>query len=152
MSEAVQTEAAELADLLARIEDMFNWLRAIGIDELELTCPSGALRLRRSSGGAYDARVEPAGDPGRGSAATVTAHWPGIFLDRHPLHADPLVAPGARVKKGAPIGFLRAGPLLMIVPAPVDGVIAQMLARHGDIVGFGAPLLALDPNEGAACT
>jgi biotin carboxyl carrier protein len=52
------------------------------------------------------------------------------------------------VRKGDAIGLLRIGALLLPVLAPHDCVIADHLAEDGVVVGYGAPLFRLRPQEG----
>jgi acetyl-CoA carboxylase biotin carboxyl carrier protein len=109
------------------------------IAELELSGPGAYLRLRQD--GAGIARLPPPLPAG-----VITAPAVGVFLDRHPLHAEPLAPPGTRVAAGTMLGLLAEGPLLLPVTAPHTGVIAAVLAVPGSAVGFGAPLFTLHPD------
>ncbi|WP_392969353.1 5-oxoprolinase/urea amidolyase family protein [Streptomyces sp. LN245] len=57
------------------------------------------------------------------------------------------VAPGEQVTAGQPLLALEAMKMESRVPAPVDGVVRQILARPGDQVEAGTPLLVLAPLE-----
>ncbi|WP_406836562.1 5-oxoprolinase/urea amidolyase family protein [Streptomyces sp. AHU1] len=57
------------------------------------------------------------------------------------------VAPGERVTAGQPLLALEAMKMESRVPAPVDGVVRQILTRPGDQVEAGTALLVLAPPE-----
>ncbi|MEU4084418.1 5-oxoprolinase/urea amidolyase family protein [Streptomyces aureus] len=60
------------------------------------------------------------------------------------------VAPGDRVTAGQPLLALEAMKMESRVPAPVDGVVHQVLTRPGDQVEAGTALLVLTPLEPSA--
>jgi acetyl-CoA carboxylase biotin carboxyl carrier protein len=136
-----------MTDPLDHVEQLGAWLRDTDIGLLELRGPGGTLRLL--SDGA-SVRVLDTEDPSPVAAPTIAvrASSPGVFLDRHPLHVQPIASIGADVRAGEPLGFLQIGPLLMAVPAPCAGTLLDVLAVHGAIVGYGEPLFELLPTEG----
>ncbi len=77
----------------------------------------------------------------------VAAPLAGVFLDRHPLRQAPMITPGAKVRKGGILGFLRLGVVLAPIVAPVDGVFVKTLARHGALIGFGTELIQIYAGE-----
>lgn len=79
-------------------------------------------------------------------ATAVAASSVGIFLRQHPLRDTPLVEAGQDVAAGQIIGFLRIGALLLPVAAARDGVVLDVPAAHGDLVGYGATLIRLLPD------
>lgn len=126
---------------IARIAE---WLRATDIGGLELRGPGTALRLRHDAGQVQAEALEAeATVPG----LIVNAPSLGVFLHRHPLRGDDLALPGAAVTAGQVLGLLQVGPLLLPVPAPADGLLADWLVPHGMTVGYGTPLAALSPTE-----
>lgn len=142
------------------LERLVPWLAATDIDGLELRGPGVHLCLARRGG---EVVAVPAGElpvveghAGRhGAAATertttvVTAASPGVFLHRHPLLDAPLVAPGAAVKAGQPVGLLRIGALLLPVLAPCDADGAEPVATEGTVAGYGTPLVHLATRKHA---
>jgi acetyl-CoA carboxylase biotin carboxyl carrier protein len=126
------------------IDQLSAWLAGTDIAVLELSGPTGSLRLERD-GGAFKAtsRVPVAAR----SHCTVTAHSPGIFLHHHPLHATSLVQPGASVTVGQTLGLLQIGALLLPVCAPSAGRVEGLWVAHGTPVGFGAALVELQISE-----
>lgn len=129
-----------MTDPLDHVADIAAWLAATDIDCLELTGPAGHLRLRR--GGEPEVTADRTGDEPLAedeSVAMPSAGF-GIFLHAHPLHKMPLVQAGDSVAAGQALGFLKIGPLLVPVPAPHDGVVSDIVAQDGTLVGFGDPL------------
>ena len=122
-----------------------------GIGLLELRGPGVLLRLGREA-----ADVAPV--DGRGAAVpaqtqgtqstgvTVNAPSAGVFLHAHPMQSTPLAPVGAQVRAGATVGLLQIGPLLLPVPAPRAAVVAGLRVAHGATVGYGTPLVDLDPD------
>ena len=69
----------------------------------------------------------------------------GVFLDRHPLREHAVAPIGAVVVADAPLGFLQVGALLMAVRSPQHASVTDILAKHGQVVGYGTPLFELQP-------
>jgi acetyl-CoA carboxylase biotin carboxyl carrier protein len=128
---------------LDHIAEIAALLAATDIDCLELTGPAGHLRLRR--GGEPEVASGGTGDKPGAEDETVAMPSPGfgIFLHAHPLHETPLVQADDSVAAGQLLGFLKIGPLLIPVPAPYDGVVSDIVARDGTLVGFGDPLFRI---------
>lgn len=135
-------------DLADRIPELSAWLAHSTVDELELTGPEGTIRLvRRARGVAVEPLAETAAAGSPAPAILALATVAGRFLDRHPLDGEPLVEPGSPVMAGDHVGYLRAGLLLAPVVAPAAGCVAAVLARHGEVVGFGDPLVDIEPQD-----
>ncbi|QOG20889.1 hypothetical protein [Bradyrhizobium sp. SEMIA] len=132
---------------LDHVDQLSVWLKDAGLALLELRGPSASLRLVNDgvSVRAVDGEEIP---PVDAPSITVRATSPGIFLDRHPLHEHAIALADADVRGGEPLGFLQIGPLLLAVPAPLSGMVTDVLTDHGTIVGYGTPLLLLRPIEG----
>ncbi|RXH38706.1 hypothetical protein XH99_00095 [Bradyrhizobium nanningense] len=132
---------------LDHVDQLSIWLKDAGLALLELRGPSASLRLVNDgvSVRAVDGEEIP---PVDALSITVRAPSPGIFLDRHPLHAQAIALIGANVRAGEPLGFLQIGPLLLAVLAPRSGMVTDVLIAHGTVVGYGEPLFVLRPIEG----
>jgi acetyl-CoA carboxylase biotin carboxyl carrier protein len=50
------------------------------------------------------------------------------------------------VRAGQTLGLLQIGALLLPVTAPHDGAVVGTLVPHGAAVGYGTPLLQLQPD------
>ena len=134
------------ADLIQQIA---AWLAATDIGLLELRGPGQTLRLRHQ-GSAIDivetddaALPDAAAAPDASQPVTVAASSVGVFLHRHPLREEALAPPGTPVAPGQALGLLQAGPLLLSVLAPAAGIVLELLAAHGAVVGYGTPLITL---------
>lgn len=133
---------------LDHVAEIAAWMKAAGIDRLELDGPHGRLHLGRDT-------ADRGGVPtGTGLAAeepeTVTSPGVGVFLHRHPLREEPLAQPDEPVSAGAPLGLLRIGSLLVPVLAPWAGTVADTIAPDGTLVGYGDPLVSLWRTPAAA--
>lgn len=127
--------------LLDHVAEIAGWLKEAGIDRLELDGPEGRLHLDRGMSVATDTAPEPG--LGSGEPETVTSPGVGVFLHRHPSREEPLAPLDEPVSAGSPLGILRIGSLLLPVPAPFAGIVAETLAPDGTLVGYGDPLIAL---------
>jgi acetyl-CoA carboxylase biotin carboxyl carrier protein len=122
-----------------------------GIDLLELRGPGVLLRLGRDAAVAAPARERSVATPDApeyspSSGVSVNAPAAGVFLHAHPMQSTPLALVGAPVPAGAPIGLLQVGALLLPVWAPRSAVVAGLRVAHGTLVGYGTPLVDLDPD------
>lgn len=138
-----------MADAFDNVAQLSAWMEQTGVSLLELTGPRGTLRLVQDGQGVpavLDEHAPPA------AGLIVRAPGAGVFLDRHPMRLEPAVEHGAPVRAGSPLGFLRVGPLLTAIVAPQDGVVLEVLAAHGRLVGYGAPLFELDPDGSEAAS
>ena len=129
-----------------QIQQIADWLAATDIGLLELHGPGHTLQLRHDGGGIEVVQRDdtaPAETSAEPDTLTVTAPSLGVFLQRHPLRAETLAAPGAAVSAGQVLGLLQIGPLLLPVTAPADGCVIEPLVDHGTVVGYGTPLMVL---------
>ena len=116
------------------IKQLSAWIGASGIDLLELTTPETSLSLHRA------APVYPS----EGAAHyELTAPSPGIYLDRHPLSAQPLVRSGAAVEAGQLVGFLQIRSLLLPLRSAQAGRIVGLPQNHGNKLGYGDVVMRL---------
>jgi acetyl-CoA carboxylase biotin carboxyl carrier protein len=144
----LQGEAMTLS--LDQVGTLSDWLTQAGLDRLELTGPGFSLQLSRTaSPNGTPASQEPLLATPVDDAAVETVRSPGIgrFLRAHPLHRDGLVKPDQPVKAGQPVGLLQAGTILSPVLAPRAGIVAEIIAVEGALLGWGDPILSLWPEE-----
>jgi acetyl-CoA carboxylase biotin carboxyl carrier protein len=125
------------------VRELAALLAATDIDSLELEGPAGKLRLQRGAENVVSEAFEEPSDP---AAVIVRATGVGIFHDRHPLWLESRTPVGVEVDAGAPIGFLRVGPLVTAIRAPSRGIVGHVLVQPGVAVGFGTPLFELHPT------
>lgn len=124
------------------LREIAGWMAAADIGFLELRMPGATVRLGRCGEQvvARDERPRAAA-----TVDTVTAASVGVFLHAHPLATAPFVRAGSDVQAGQTLGLLRIGALLLPVSAPRAGTVAALRAEDGATVGYGAPLVDLQP-------
>lgn len=122
------------------VEQLSLWLAEAGIDYLELSGPDRELRLgcavkqRRQAKTTDTAGVVP---------HAVRAPMAGTLLYTHPMRRAPLAPRGSLVRAGQTVALLQVGALLVPIDAPCDGVVVEVLAKEGTLVGFGAEIIRL---------
>lgn len=132
----------ELDHIMALL-DRFDASSATGL-KLEL----GELKLELEKTAVPVAAVIPAAftsaDPGEAPAqeegTVVKAPLVGTFYAASAPGEAPFVQVGGTVGKGQTLCVLEAMKMMSEVPAPMDCVILEVLAKDGDLVGFDAPL------------
>ncbi len=139
----------------AWIQALAQRLLATDIDHLELAGPASTLRLVRGPSGAFDAQVVPTGTPplhsnvqGPASAEAglmLRAGSVGRVCLAHPMREELMVRAGDPVVTGQPLLLLQVGQVLLPVTAPCAGRVRRVVAQAGAAVGYGSPLLELDP-------
>ena len=140
-------------DPINQLEQLSQWLVATDIAVLELRGPGVQIRLRHDG-----ARVEQIEEVAPAAVETMSAQVPrlvaaassvGVFLHSHPLNDAPLARPGASVRAGQALGLLQIGALLLPVTATKDATVIGALVADGEAVGFGTPLVELEPLDEA---
>src|SRR5580704_10986321 len=138
------------------IQQLSVWIRERGIDLLELTTPEASLSLQRDTPGYSISRasaqlpsdatssVPPTNAPVTGAGYyELTVPSPGIYLDRHPLSAQPLVTPGASIEAGQLVGFLQISSLLLPLRSAEAGRVVSLPQDPGVALGYGSVVMCL---------
>lgn len=134
-----------------RLRRIIGWMRAGGIDQVEVARDDLPVRIRldasaATASGSTAIREKPMRatfvEPPL-STVVVASDAVGILCDRHPVRDMPLVCTGERVKVGMTVALIRVGPLYRRLRSPSAGTLARWLARPGDRVDFGKPILEL---------
>ena len=133
------------------LQQLSTWLDDAGIGLLELRGPGVVLRLGcdAADAAAVGERVAPVPhqeQDAQSRGVAVNAPSAGVFLHSHPMQSSPLAPVGAQVRAGAPIGLLQIGALVLPVCAPQAAVVTGLRVPHGTVVGYGTPLVDLDPD------
>lgn len=148
---------------IPELRQVAAWLADTNIGLFELRTSEGHIRLRRSPGTSDfveetvypDAVVNMAGaviTPEPPALSVVAAPSVGFFLHHHPMRATPLTPLGTTVQAGQAVGLLQIGALLLAVPAPKAGVVANILVAHGSLVGYGKKVMELHPSSASPDT
>ena len=127
--------------LADQIPFLSRCLQGTGIELLELTSGPETVRLRHQGQTvAPVAGAEP-------EAVEIKAPSLGIFRRAHPLQAAPLAEPGQALAEGDPVGVLQVGALLIHVASPAHGIVLDVLAPDGAVVGYGTALVRIVEDE-----
>ncbi len=146
---------------LNELQQLIASLEASGLRSLELSRPGERIKLTVGDDhvvqvASADAAAEPFDAPASVQAAqagiTVLTEAAGLFLATHPMRSKPLVEVGQGVKKNDVVGLLKIGHIYAPVTAPADGVVTQIIAEDGAVLGFGSVVLELEPIADAAVT
>ena len=70
----------------------------------------------------------------------VTSRWSERFYTAPAEDAEPFVKVGDTVKKGQVVAIVEAMKLMNEIESEVDGVIAEVLVKNGEMVDYGKPL------------
>jgi acetyl-CoA carboxylase biotin carboxyl carrier protein len=89
----------------------------------------------------------PAPAPAADAPGTIiSAPSVGLFWRAPSPSSPPFVEVGSRVSVGDTIGIVEVMKLMNHVVATVDGVVTAVHVADGDMVEFGQPLVAVDPE------
>ena len=95
--------------------------------------PSGAgLQMAEMMGGANGVTAK--------EGVFVTSPLVGTFYTAPAEDAEPFVKVGDTVKKGQVVAIVEAMKLMNEIESEVDGVIAEVLVKNGEMVDYGKPL------------
>lgn len=123
------------------------------LTELEISCQSYTLRLKRNGGSvpvpeAQPVR-EPVGMPAKSAAKSDTAFIlspiVGTFYRAPSPDSPPYVEVGDKVRKGEVVCTLEAMKLMNQLEAEYDCEIVAILAEQGAVIEFGQPLFEVRP-------
>lgn len=139
---------------LNELQQLIASLEASGLRSLELCRPGERVKLTLCENnevliesGDTAAAPSPAAvnSPAGPASTTLLTESAGFFLAAHPMRNKPWVSVGDTVKKNDVLGLLKIGQIYAPITAPADGVITQILASDGALLGFGAPVLEMTP-------
>ena len=138
------------------IQQLSVWMSERGLDLLELTTPEASLCLQRDTPGNCVSRVSgPLPSDATSSASPTNAlvkkdgfyelktPSPGLYLDRHPLSAQPLVSSGTSIEAGQLVGFLQIRSLLLPLRSAEAGRVVSLPQDPGVTVGYGTVVMSV---------
>ncbi|MBU3738084.1 MAG: acetyl-CoA carboxylase [Rhodoferax sp.] len=134
------------------IQELAKRLAATDIDSLELAGPALTLRLTRAPGGAVKPQVLPTTQNATAvidaddASLTLRAGSVGVVRLAHPLRGEPLAPAGELVTAGQTLLLLQVGQVLLPVNAPRPGRVRQVLVASGEAIGYGHPLVQIEPH------
>jgi acetyl-CoA carboxylase biotin carboxyl carrier protein len=143
---------------LERIRELIAVMRESGVSELSVELPEFKVSLRREAGAgdlpdAFGPGLIVAANPAAPHAGHVPTLLPvmapmvGIF--RAATEQGRKVAVGDSVAAGQVIGAIEAMKVPNDIPAPVSGIVREVLASDGAPVEYGQPLMLIEPRAAA---
>ncbi|WP_105439957.1 acetyl-CoA carboxylase [Neorhizobium sp. T25_13] len=123
----------------ATIAFLTEALTAAGVSGLEISWPSGRLRIVIATGNeaGIDVSVTSRPAPTAQPPVVVKAPMAGHFYPGSPSRS---------VSATDILGFLRVGPVLLPLCAGRTGILTKQLAEPDALVGFGDPLFEIEPQ------
>jgi biotin carboxyl carrier protein len=141
---------------LDELRQLTAWLLSSDLRCLELSRPGERVRLTVADGSRSAVSINDdkpdapaaisAGHPGSG-AVVVRTESAGLFTLTHPMRNEPFVKIGDRVRENAVLGLLKIGLLYAPITAPTPGIVTKITATDGALLGFGSPVLELEPTS-----
>ena len=148
---------------LARLSDtlvpaLVQKLNGSGLGELEVREGAWRIRLRRPAGGPTPARRErprpgvhaPAAHPAPRPAAAETPADPNRAAATSPTVGvfRAVAATGTRVRQGDRIAVVDLLGIPQDVPAPIDGILVELLVESGEAVEYGEEVAIVAESSG----
>ena len=149
---------------LARLSDtlvpaLVQKLNGSGLGELEVREGDWRIRLRRPTGAATPARRErprpgahaPAAHAAPRPAAPETPHDPNRAAATSPTVGvfRAVAATGTRVRQGDRIAVVDLLGIPQDVPAPIDGILVELLVESGEAVEYGEEVAIVAESSAA---
>ena len=133
-------ELSEILTLLERFDASSATSLKLELGELRLELEKGGAPAAPAAGIPAAPAQAPAAAPAAVEGVEVKAPLVGTFYAAPAPGEAPFVSVGDTVKKGQTLGVREAMKMMSEVPAPMDCVILEVLAKDGELMGFDAPL------------
>jgi acetyl-CoA carboxylase biotin carboxyl carrier protein len=88
----------------------------------------------------------PAAPAPSSNGLAISAPMLGTFYRAEAPGAAPFVDVGARVGPDTVVCLIEVMKMMNSIPAGVSGTIAEIVARNGELVEYGAPLFRVEPD------
>ena len=130
----------------AEIRKYAMLMQELGLTGLEVKENVGVVRLERAGAAApaaSAAAAEPvaAQSPAPPAGLLIRSPMVGVFYAAPTEDSEPFIKEGDHVKKGDTLCVIEAMKLMNEIPAEQDGVITGILAKNGQTVEYGTPLV-----------
>ncbi|MEJ5171160.1 MAG: biotin/lipoyl-containing protein [Fimbriimonadales bacterium] len=143
-----------MSDLKRRVSELAGLMEEFGLDEAEWSGPGWRVAFRRKRAVAVpteatvavaaeeEAWEEPVAAPSPASLGTpVASPMAGVFYATPSPSAPPFVREGDTVVAGQVVAIIEAMKVMNEITAPVSGKVTSIVARPGQLVEAGQPLL-----------
>lgn len=117
------------------LDDLLKRMQAAGLSELEVQQGDTSIVMRRGV-------AAPAAAPSK--TIPVRSQSLGTFHASHPRRPNTALKTGDAVLKGTALGYLEANGTLTAIVAPATGTLSEILAKDGDLIGFGTHVFTLE--------
>ncbi|CAN7661195.1 acetyl-CoA carboxylase [Neorhizobium tomejilense] len=133
----------------ATIAFLTEALTAAGVSGLEISWPSGQLRIVIATGNEAGIDVSVTSRPAQTAQPLVVVKAPmaGHFYPGSPSRSAAADRLPRSVLATDLLGFLRVGPVLLPLCAGRAGILTKQLAEPDALVGFGDPLFEIEPQS-----
>lgn len=147
---------------LNELRDLLNFMKAEGIEELEVDRADGKIRIRRGAPSpaapppsvshaapvppAATATARPAPDAVPPGLLTLASPIVGTFYRAPSPDAELYVEVGQVVKKGQILCVIEAMKLMNEIEAETDGRVMEVLVENAHAVEYGQPLFLIEPT------
>lgn len=143
---------APVTDLKRRATELAGLMEEFGLDEAEWSGPGWRVAFRRRRSVAVAAATvaeaeeeaggaEPAAPSPVNLGTPVTSPMAGVFYATPSPSAPPFVREGDSVVAGQVVAIIEAMKVMNEITAPVSGKVTSVVARPGQLVEAGQPLL-----------
>ena len=133
----------------ATIASLTEALTAAGVSGLEISWPSGQLRIVIATGNepGIDVSVTPRPAPTAQPLVVVRAPMAGHFCPGSPSRSAAADRMPRSVLATDLLGFLRVGPVLLPLCSGRAGILTKQFAEPDALVGFSDPLFEIEPQS-----
>ncbi len=146
----------------AVIEEYLDFMEARGLNELEYSVPSLAIKLKRGGGGSPGVVSAPAIVPApavsnnshasnshaseeKSNSHVVKSPFVGTFYRSAGPNQEPFIEEGKTVGSGDVLCIVEAMKLMNEIESDIKGRIKKILVKDATPVEFGEPLFEVDP-------
>lgn len=131
-----------------------QWLHAAGLSSLELSNAQGThFRIcvetaeTPTDGSEQHNALEPSSLSIQAETdVTVTAPYFGHLLLHNPATKEALAPVGSSVCTGAVVAILEIEDVTIPVTASSNGIVADVIAKEGELIGYGQPILTIQSS------
>lgn len=131
------------------LQSLVHQMQRSGLSRLEVNGNGYAIRMTCGPDNRPTLAPEPVAVAVTAPPASVaiTAPIPGRLWRQDPLSARDIGPQSGPVEAGCLLALVQAGPLLLPVRAPQDGVLAHIGVEQGQAVEYDQPLMQLQTEE-----
>jgi acetyl-CoA carboxylase biotin carboxyl carrier protein len=127
------------------VREILKLIDESDLDELLIETAGFKLHVVRGAGVVSPDPTPQTPDPSSNGLA-INAPMLGTFYRAEAPGAAPFVDVGAKVGPDTVVCLIEVMKMMNSIPAGVSGTIAEVVARNGELVEYGAPLFRVEPD------